>query len=725
MSKLISGIWYFNEVLTFDNAIADYPINFTSIYQPNEKFTVMDAYSEDPNGILEYETATYDEYVVYGSRPEWSHEEARTVNFGSTPQSVSDEFYTWLTANATKSGLSNLKTVTESIKKYVDSKDADIKESVNSKAAAGAQSIDTSIAQIKDVPSDTAKYAGINKIGGMTRKCTNLWDEEWYNASLNENTGVFTEAPTADVSSKNFISVLPNTEYYKSVTAWVAFYDNSKAFISASSYSAGVLTTPNDCYFMKFQTLVGNYGTVYKNDIIISEGSTALPYEPYFEGLRDAKVTEMKSVGANLWDEQYRLNSGGTYLITLNHIPVKPNTRYFINVRPSNGLYAFDKDKKSIGVITYVTGAFTTPDNTYFVTFHLGTEYGAVYKNDVMLNEGSTALPYTPYMESTLLVPEAVQAIDGYGWGINANCYNYVDWEKKQFVKRVEKVDLGTLNWRYDAGQKRFYASVPNLASVDTRADNILSSKFSTDLNATVGDDWKGFSYLSSVYVYTTEYTDAATFKAAMAGVMLYYELAEPIITNISDLLPEDNFIEVEGNGSITAVNEYGYDVPSEIVFNIKNNEQVNANTFVGDLIGKAQSAERDGAGRLLEDTYMSYSYDKVYTGETAAVSEFYAGETTYVSGVWVFNESLSFPDKGAITQNINFVCEGVNCNLISVYSNSVRFDPLSTEIAYDVYYDNVWTDEAYRTVDFGEKDQLTSPEFYTWLCANARRVEA
>ena len=85
----------------------------------------------------------------------------------------------------------------------------------------------------------------------------------------------------------------------------------------------------------------------------------------------------------------------------------------------------------------------------------------------------------------------------------------------------------------------------------------------------------------------------------------------------------------------------------------------------------------------------------------------------------------MSLSDEGAITQNVNFVCEGVNCNLISVHSTSIRFDPLSTEIAYDVYYDNVWTDEAYRTVDFGEKDQLTSPEFYTWLCANARRVEA
>ena len=48
---------------------------------------------------------------------------------------------------------------------------------------------------------------------------------------------------------------------------------------------------------------------------------------------------------------------------------------------------------------------------------------------------------------SALIIPEEVKALDGYGWGINESVYNYVDWEKKQFVKCVGVVDLGTLNW--------------------------------------------------------------------------------------------------------------------------------------------------------------------------------------------------------------------------------------------------------------------------------------
>jgi hypothetical protein len=60
----------------------------------------------------------------------------------------------------------------------------------------------------------------------------------------------------------------------------------------------------------------------------------------------------------------------------------------------------------------------------------------------------------------------------------------------------------------------------------------------------------------SRVYVRDDAYADAASFKAAMDGVMLYYELAEPIITDISDLITSDNFIEVERGGFIVAKNE-------------------------------------------------------------------------------------------------------------------------------------------------------------------------
>ena len=76
--------------------------------------------------------------------------------------------------------------------------------------------------------------------------------------------------------------------------------------------------------------------------------------------------------------------------------------------------------------------------------------------------------------------------------------------------------------------------------------------------------------YENAVNVHDTAYTDAATFKLAMSGVMLVYELATPEITDISHLLPEDNLIGVEGCGSITAENEFGYDVPMAITYQVE-----------------------------------------------------------------------------------------------------------------------------------------------------------
>jgi hypothetical protein len=42
------------------------------------------------------------------------------------------------------------------------------------------------------------------------------------------------------------------------------------------------------------------------------------------------------------------------------------------------------------------------------------------------------------------------------------------------------------------------------------------------------------------------------------------------------------------------------------------------------------------------------------------------------------------------------------------------------------VYYHtiNKWRDEAFRTVDFGETEQIVSDEFYEWFTANAVMVD-
>ena len=178
-----------------------------------------------------------------------------------------------------------------------------------------------------------------------------------------------------------------------------------------------------------------------------------------------------------------------------------------------------------------------------------------------MLNKGTTAQPNRPYQRNSLLIPEAVQALDGYGEGINADCYTYICWDKKQFVKRVGKVDLGTLVWNITSGyESRFNAVIAN----SPVTNNIICSKYSS-----VGDK-KIFVYDNRIYVDDSAYTDTTTFKSAMSGVMLYYELTTPEVTDISDLLSADNFLAVEGGGTITAVNENGLEAPSEITYMLK-----------------------------------------------------------------------------------------------------------------------------------------------------------
>ena len=64
-------------------------------------------------------------------------------------------------------------------------------------------------------------------------------------------------------------------------------------------------------------------------------------------------------------------------------------------------------------------------------------------------------------------------------------------------------------------------------------------------------------------------FTTASEYKQWLTDNEVYIveRLAEPIETDISAYLKEDNLIEVEGGGTITAVNEHGLATPSKIQF--------------------------------------------------------------------------------------------------------------------------------------------------------------
>lgn len=132
-------------------------------------------------------------------------------------------------------------------------------------------------------------------------------------------------------------------------------------------------------------------------------------------------------------------------------------------------------------------------------------------------------------------------------------------------VSRIDSVDLGTLNWGYNAtsGQERFASSsLLNLINTSPSAyTNILCFKYETVPAGTVIGHTKD-KVISNISGYISVYdssvgTDPTAFKQAMSGVMLNYEKAEPTETTLAtDLTFEEVSAIIEQGGSIETVFE-------------------------------------------------------------------------------------------------------------------------------------------------------------------------
>ena len=290
---------------------------------------------------------------------------------------------------------------------------------------------------------------------------------------------------------------------------------------------------------------------------------------PMYE-LRSAEVTEVESVGVNLFDLNDFANKNG--FIALPDGSYKctnvVKTMWRNTSKKSGSMYlSYDGAVESGLPITFQCfytdgttqyGGSASAQTEYkkytFVTSESKTvdfmqwtyaESGTYYVKNMMLSFVDT--DYTPYFHDVLPIPESVRTLDGYGWGFNETVRNYVDWKNRKFVKMFERVDLGTLTWiktrlsqggaqapitdkksrglflcdKYAVGTREF--SWEKFESVADKTINITNSSSSTNI------------YLKDLAI-----SDEDTFYANVSGVMLYYELAEPVITDISDILPAD-----------------------------------------------------------------------------------------------------------------------------------------------------------------------------------------
>ncbi len=189
-------------------------------------------------------------------------------------------------------------------------------------------------------------------------------------------------------------------------------------------------------------------------------------------------------------------------------------------------------------------------------------------------------------------IPEAIKALPGYGCSAGT-ARNYIDYENKKYYKCVDSMDLGTVNWQVETSPTfgTYFSTFTDSRKFKRIGDftknrhNILCDKYLTAKRDTKEYVDKTMlldgtvSAVTQIQVKDTAYTDATTFKQAMQGVILYYELANPIVTDISTLIDDDFLrnIEVEAGGSITFKNgngdSYRIPVPNEEEYIVKLSE--------------------------------------------------------------------------------------------------------------------------------------------------------
>lgn len=316
--------------------------------------------------------------------------------------------------------------------------------------------------------------------------------------------------------------------------------------------------------------------------------------------LVSAEVVEVESKGKNMLNPEARVNYpqvirfyDNRTAIPVGKFKLEKGVTYTLSHsgKPSQGLYVRDQTSGNPTnvFIEYDKNSITfTPEkdieDASFEVFYF-TENPDIQSVEVQLERGTTATPYSPYgIKGTFPITDEVRDLcPGYGWSAGTVC-NEIDFERKVYVQRVGSMDLGTLEWvRFSNGRMQAftlhhthangpYDSVTNCTCSKYVATSaaIIESSSPVDKTVALGENSNTFA------VYDSDYTDADTFKSAMAGQTLYYELAEPIEVDLSDMLPDDHYIEVEAGGTVTFKQaSTQLPVPSSVTYQISTSEVI------------------------------------------------------------------------------------------------------------------------------------------------------
>lgn len=267
---------------------------------------------------------------------------------------------------------------------------------------------------------------------------------------------------------------------------------------------------------------------------------------------------EVNITGVNVWDEEWEVGSidesTGENVIyaneirSTNYVSIKPSTTYYLHKGSNNNtnVFYYDADKTYLGYATIsANSTFTTDSDAAYMRFRFLSAYGTTYNNDLSVNYPSSETSYVAYNSDSTTHTVT--------WTDAGTVYKgTVDLPSGVLTVTHAAVDLGTLTWSLGS----FFSSTGISSVIDPPSSNstvadIYSDTFAVSSRTDVASANNQISIQPNGYIviYSTTWSDAATFKSDMSGHYLYY----PLATQQTYQLTEEEVLSLLGNNNVWA----------------------------------------------------------------------------------------------------------------------------------------------------------------------------
>lgn len=323
-----------------------------------------------------------------------------------------------------------------------------------------------------------------------------------------------------------------------------------------------------DCYGF---SCAGIYDENTRRDITNNYGTTISTINP----TNSITVTQDKadnSAAISSYMNGYfcvgvRMKNNKEYVMSFDFIPTKmlidnPIMKLLINGDGSNSSGVIDGFSLNVKKHIVVKFTYKSFESRQYIEFRNGGMSG-IFEN-FQLEDGETATVYSPYHKNTYPIPQAILNLDGYGDGVSDDVYNYVDWENKEYHKRVGKY---TIDGSENIVKEKSYwvMTVTDFEKPRPLTINAICVNFK--VGRKYASKWGNviFRTESNGFVFTdseSKFANANEVKDYFQqnNETIYYELNEEQIIDISDII-DNTFqepIEVEAGGTLTFQNSNG-----------------------------------------------------------------------------------------------------------------------------------------------------------------------